>query len=751
MGNDVAEAVETLPHPSAIKVHRQMCTVLMKLVDRISKIFPDLEEARPRCTLGIQALCSLNAAMEKAKLLLQYCSESSKLYLAITGETIVLRFERSRNLLEQSLNQIQNMVPIILAVEISQILDGLRSATFILDSSEEEAGKVVRALLFQNIPQSDSIENSVTGALQFAASRLNITSKKALLIEKRSLTKLLDKVSDTDPRKKDILKHLRNLLLKYGKFILVKPTEDDSAQQEANSPRHAKFVEVESRVGFGKDEAQTDMFSRPTPPEEFICSLSLRLMYDPVVIASGQTFEKMWIQKWFDEGYSTCPKTKKILAHQSMNPNTAMKDLISKWCTEHGYTIADPCIQSPSVQSWETSSTSIVSFGSSMNDICPLAVDFSNVSLGDSDTSYISDSSHVKIKDGFDQMSMQTNDDSHKCLSYTDTNGRNSKFLSKLYSLPWESQQKVVEDVKNHLAYDNQACNYISSENFVEQLIRFLKHACDLHDVKAQKAGLQLLLALMNKSRNEIPCMLEDIVSLLESLLDSKVTGEALAVMVLLSDDKYCRSKILASGVLTSILKILDSQAREYQESAIKILYNMSSNSETRSHIVSLDCIPKLVPFMDDGPLAKYCIVILKNLSDIEEARVSIAETNGCIASIVELLDTGDYEDQEHAVAILLFLCSQRIQYCQLVMDEGVIPDLFNLSINGNEKAKMSATELLRLLRDIDYGDAQETAATELDDSRDSGNHFDEKKSTSKASGFFSRKISMFSKPKKKK
>lgn len=63
------------------QVHHSMCIELWKLVERISEIFPDIEAARPRCSTGIQALCMLNRAIEKAKQLVQYCNESSKLYL----------------------------------------------------------------------------------------------------------------------------------------------------------------------------------------------------------------------------------------------------------------------------------------------------------------------------------------------------------------------------------------------------------------------------------------------------------------------------------------------------------------------------------------------------------------------------------------------------------------------------------------------------------------------------------------------
>lgn len=64
-----------------MQLHRDMCKELSAVYCKVLSIFPSLEEARPRSKSGIQALCSLHIALEKAKNILQHCSESSKLYL----------------------------------------------------------------------------------------------------------------------------------------------------------------------------------------------------------------------------------------------------------------------------------------------------------------------------------------------------------------------------------------------------------------------------------------------------------------------------------------------------------------------------------------------------------------------------------------------------------------------------------------------------------------------------------------------
>ena len=223
--------------------------------------------------------------------------------------------------------------------------------------------------------------------------------------------------------------------------------------------------------------------------------------------------------------------------------------------------------------------------------------------------------------------------------------------------------------------------------------------------------------------------------------------------MQILSGHSSCRSKIAASGALLSILNILDSNITDFQEHVIKIVRNLSSSTNVCSTLVSLECIPKFVPFLQDTTLARHCIVALRNLCSNQEARASITQTSGCISSIAILLETGSYEDQEHALTILLALCSQRVEYCHLVMDEcDIFPALFDVSVNGSEKGKASAFELLRLLRDTNCDDdEQECFQSDNVTSEDANNYSKDKKSHKSLFGVKFPMFSRSSKPKKKK
>ncbi|KAK4490606.1 hypothetical protein RD792_001293 [Penstemon davidsonii] len=718
MGNDVAEVVEGLPSARTIKVHARMCSELLKVVIKVSKVFPEIEAARPRCSSGIDSLCLLNNGIVKAKSLLQHCSESSVLYLALTGDAILSRCKKSSNLLHQSLNQIQNMVPVTLAAKISGIIVDLRCVAFCLDPLEEEAGRILRELLHRYDSTINSEEETVLSAIQLASSRLRITSQKSLLIEKRSIRKLLDKFGDGQQNKRKILLYFLNLLNKYGKIITKDKKDTENVDTVHFASPYQLSGEVELRTNYMCDEAEINMLSRFVPPEEFICPLSSRLMHDPVVIASGQTYERAFIQKWFDEGNDTCPKTKVKLIHLSITSNTGMKDLILKWCSTHGVSIPDSRIQESLFKSLETSTNSIASLSSSMNDL-NLPLDFSNVSLGSSKGLY-PDDSHTKCE-------------------------LDLEFLSKYSSLPWDSRCNAVEDMKRLLEQKDELWSMMPSGKLVQLLIIFLKDACEIHDVEAQMTGCVILLEFVQKHRNSTSYMKEDAYDLLASFLDTEVAKQALSILEVLSIQQQCVYALKASGALNGIFHILENQVQELLEPALRILSNSSSNGDICSSIVPSNLIPILIPLFEDSTLAIHCITILKNLCDNGNAREFVAETEDCVPSIAKLLENESHENQELAVCVLLSLCSQRVQYCQLAMDEGVIPGLVNICVNGNKKAKPMALELLRILKD-EFSTTGESSGSDVVTDSCTKQHND--KNTPKTQGLFGR---IFSKPSKKK
>ncbi|KAG9449663.1 hypothetical protein H6P81_009628 [Aristolochia fimbriata] len=782
MSDTVAEEQGILREFYRWKVHSLMCKELKRVVERVIQILPSIESARPGCTTGIQALCSVNLAIEKAKLLLEYCAESSKLYLAMTGHAVVSRCERARDAMDLNLCQIRDMVPLLLAVQISEVIDDIRGAKFIMESSEQEAGRVIVALFQKGKSVADSTEDSELEAFKMVSLKLHITTSKALLIEKRALKKLLEKIRDSDLRKERTLKYLLYLLRKYEEQAGCQPTACDSQLHEigfclnvespcncTNNENADESNDSKTQMNLGQLEAHSSYDATLLPPKEYLCPISSKIMYDPVIIASGQTYERTWIKRWFAEGHNTCPMTQKKLSHLSLTPNTCVKELISNWCQKHGVPIPNPCLQPiPEVFStWKNSSLlSIDSFGSSLNDVpTQLLSDETKTFLNEkslrsisisssADASYFLDLSQSHMTEnkvysvGDHSVSFCQNfDDCHMFHSFDDfSHDMYVDFFLELSGIPLESQVKTVRGFKIFLNRD-EARQSLVHNGFVQAVLRFLKDAHEQSDVNAQSIGCQILAAFMSKSRLETPCLDEDAFQLLACLIvNPKLSVGTIKIMQMLSTHRCCYSKISASGILASTLEVVDCQVGLPRAKAIKLLCHWSEDSGIGSSIISLGCIRKLIPLLSVVELAGSCCKILRNLLSVsDDIKIAVAEARGFCASIIELLDNGTSDEQELAVALLLSLCSDSSEYCQLVMNDGVVPALVCTSINGNTAAKKSSMKLLQLLRDFASSDLLQ-GSSEL--SQESGDLHKEKQSSLKEPGFLKRKLSLFFKPK---
>ncbi|KAK1324270.1 U-box domain-containing protein 5 [Acorus calamus] len=673
MGSDIAKVEDEMPYSYSIKVHNSMCKELAKFVYRVICIIPVIESNHPGCRSGIQELCSLNTTVEKAKLLLQHCSEASKLYLAITGEATVLRCERIQNAINNSLTQIQNMVPQTLATQVAAILRDLREVTFVMESSEEEAGRQLLALL----RQTKSTEIAESKTFQIAASNLHLTSSKACLIEKRAIRKLLDKVRNNDPKKESILNYFLYLLKKYGKSV-----------------------------------------------------------------GSGS--------------FELCGEDQADLSSANVSPMKSIPETSCPWSTSH--------------------SGSIMNFGSSLNNVPPVLLncrvaeylmqsDCGSVSVASSDDTCM-DLFQLKINEddkGFSHI-IFVSGDSQKCQTFAEfSHDTYLGFLSKVSAFPLVSQCKAVEDFKYFLKGNNGICHSMLNDGFLEILIRFLKDAHNMANMRALRSGAQILLAVLEISGNEIPSVTEDVFQLLACLLESGIIEESLGIIQFFSGDAEYKPKILASGVFLSVVKILCSQAADVTKHAVRILSDLSSHHDSRSYILTSECISKLVLLLGDSRFATCCVEILGNVCDAEVVKVAIAEADGCVASIVELLELGNHEEQEHAVAVLYSLCTYSTGYCFLVLQEGVIPPLESISVNGSIRAKGTAKKLLNLLRVLTDDDPSDVSVCQVEshhpadveshhssdvesqhpsdvESHQDSARYNEKKPTSKASMFFGRK-----------
>jgi len=82
-------------------------------------------------------------------------------------------------------------------------------------------------------------------------------------------------------------------------------------------------------------EEEEEAAATAVVPSFFKCLISLELMRDPMVLCTGQSYERSSIEPWLEAGNHTCPATMQTLASLELVSNHTLQRLIQNWCETH--------------------------------------------------------------------------------------------------------------------------------------------------------------------------------------------------------------------------------------------------------------------------------------------------------------------------------------------------------------------------------------------------------------------------------
>ncbi|KAE8696646.1 U-box domain-containing protein 7 [Hibiscus syriacus] len=686
---DVSEVEENLFVASDAKLHGEMCKILSAIYCKIISIFPSLEAARPRSKSGIQALCSLHVALEKAKNVLQHCSTSSKLYLAITGDSVLSKFEKAKCALIDSLRRVEDIVPQSIGCLILEIVSELEGTVFSLDASEKQVGDEMITIL----QHGRNFDEALT--------------------ERRALKKLMERArAEEDKRKESIVAYLLHLMRKYSKLFRSEVSDDNDSQGSTPcSPTVLGSLEDGGDAGngqaFERHLSKLSSFNfKPNirrfgqmslPPEELRCPISLQLMYDPVIIASGQTYERICIEKWFGDGHVTCPKTQQKLPHLSLTPNYCVKGLIASWCEQNGLPNPDGPPESLDLYYWRLAlSESETANSRSVNSV-------SSCNLKGVKVSPLEESGTIEEVEGNEAYE-------HPCPreEVYEVNVL-ERYQDLLYVLNEEENMrkrcKVVEQIRILLKDDEEARIFMGANGFVEGLLRFLESAVHEGNAMAQETGVMALFNLaVNNNRNKELMVAAGVILLLEDMLSNSNANESATALYLnLSCLEQAKSIIGLSKAVPFLVQLLgDDTNLQCKLDALHTLYNLSTVHSNIPSLLSAGIVNSLQPLVVSGDQAwtEKSIAVLLNLASSQAGKSEIISASGLISGLAYVLDAGELIEQEQAVTCLLLLCIEDDKCSQMVLQEGVIPALVSISVNGTTRGRKKSQKLLMLFRE---------------------------------------------------
>ncbi|KAK4380284.1 hypothetical protein RND71_002146 [Anisodus tanguticus] len=444
----------------------------------------------------------------------------------------------------------------------------------------------------------------------------------------------------------------------------------------------------------------------PIPPD-FCCPLSLELMTDPVIVASGQTYERAFIRRWIDLGLTVCPKTRQTLGHTNLIPNYTVKALIANWCEINDVKLPDPT-KSLSLNQPSSLITHADSGASRDTHVFPLTRDKhslspdSTQSLGSPRKSLISSSvsqreessaSHPRssLEDSLagnalafdvERIIIKTEDrmahsgeisshghstlvaDEQSPLGHNRTTSAPSTLANSNFS-------PVISGDGNKLSLQSEAAA-VASESDSKPAASVLRREPEFPSTPETRPRNQLMWRRPSdrfpriissptvEKRADLSELEEQVKKLVEDLKSTSIDMQrtAAAEIRLLAKHNMDNRMVIANcGAISLLVNLLHSEDMKVQEDAVTALLNLSINDNNKCAIANADAIEPLIHVLQTGSdeAKENSAATLFSLSVMEDNKMKIGRS-GAIKPLVDLLGNGTPRGKKDAATALFNL-----------------------------------------------------------------------------------------------
>lgn len=226
----------------------------------------------------------------------------------------------------------------------------------------------------------------------------------------------------------------------------------------------------------------------------------------------------------------------------------------------------------------------------------------------------------------------------------------------------------------------------------------------------AQAAILALLNLAVKDERNKVKIVdagaLDPLCDFLQSS-DSILQEYAAASLLTLSSSSPNKITICSAGAIPLLIMVLTGGTPQAKIDAASALFNLSTVQENLSAILSSHPIQPIISLLKSinksSKTAEKCCALIESLLsfNMSTAAAALTSVDGGVLAMVEALEDGSVASKEHAVGALLTMCrSDRNRYREVILNEGAIPSLLELTVQGTPVAQAKAHNLLKLLRE---------------------------------------------------
>lgn len=595
----------------------------------------DLGFARVSPTVFL-CLKELYLLLYRSKILIDYVAGSSRLWLLLQNHSISGHFHD----INQEISTLFDVFPlneINLSEDVVEQIDLLRKhsrkSKLLIDKHDD----LLRLKLYYFLNEFENGRIPSTSDLYvFFVEKLGICNVRICRTEIEFLEEqIANHDGDLEPSASILNGFVA--LMRYSRFLLFH-FEDEDGELGKWKRRTGKKGLISREIA--------DTFV--TIPKDFCCPISLELMHNPVIVSTGQTYDRSSISRWLEEGHSTCPKTGQMLVHTKLLPNRALRNLILQWSMANG-------IPYDQLENAECSS----SLGAASSPPSKAAVEA---------TKATANLLVEQLKNG----------------------SQRAKTMAA-----WEIRLLAKTGRENRA--------YIAEAG----AIPLLKTLLPSSDAFAQENSVTALLNLSiydrNKSRiMEVEGCLGAIVGVLRYGHTTEARENSAATLFSLSAVHDYKKQIAEEeGGVEALARMLIEGTSRGKKDAVTALFNLSTHPENCSRMIESGAVTALVEALKCESISEEAAGALALVVRQPAGAEAVAKEEAAVAGLTGMMRCGTPRGKENAVAALLELCkSGGAAATERVLRAPAMASLLqSLLFTGTKRARRKAASLARVFQ----------------------------------------------------
>ncbi|KAH7865318.1 hypothetical protein Vadar_005051 [Vaccinium darrowii] len=596
-------------------VFRRQCRGLSRKLKLLTPLFEELTELKGEISEEtVKGLILLRDTLGSAKDLLGICSRGSKIFLVLNSEKVGNKFQELTVQFEHALN--------LVLYDRLDIPDELKEQIKLVHAQFGKSNGRIEAhdlQLYEDLlaiyNQSSDVDTEL--GLGVLCEKLELMSIVQFREESLAMAEMVAPCGWDVEQNRDKMS------------VLLKKFEDHVRAQNLNIN-----IPLHDNCSSSNQAWVNQSPKSPVVPDDFRCPISLELMKDPVIICTGQTYERACIKKWFEAGHGSCPKTQQKVFSTTFTPNYALSSIIAHWCEENG-------VEPPK------------RFGNSWPGK-PAACSVEGVDI-DALLSKLTNGTIEDQRAAAGELRLLAKNNGTNRMSIAQAGA--IPLLVDLLSTPDTITQAHAITALLNLSICEDNKRTIMSSSSVPGILRVLKNG--IMQAKENAAATIFSLTIVDEYKVTIGA-LGAIPPLVTLLREGSQRGKKDSAVALFNLCIYQGNKVRAirAGLVPLLMALLKEPGGEMVDEALALVAMLASHSEGKVAIGTFDSVP----------------------------------------IFVELVRSGSPKSKENATAVLLHLCTGDQGYVSKACSLGVVGLLLDLVENGTERGKRKAELLLQIL-----------------------------------------------------